>query len=111
MTSFPHSHTITLIGRVKEGTDDYGDDAWVDVQTVTSGVFDPGGSTETSMTGDMIVTQPTVYDVRLDLDVTPFDAVIVDGQRYEVDGRPVKYRSPFTNWQPGWVIRLRGATG
>jgi hypothetical protein len=42
-------------------------------------------------------------------DVRPSDKVTLpNGRTYLVDGDPAPWKSPFTSWEPGVVVRLRG---
>lgn len=76
----------------------------------------PAGSTE--RTGDQVLTieQDTIY-APYDADILPTDELVVpDGQpidagRYQVDGKPQRYRSPFTGSEFGTVVRLTRAAG
>lgn len=101
---------ITLIKRVKGSPDNYGNDTWTTVETTVSGAFDPGGSSESVQGQDLLTTQPTVY-LPPGTNVGAVDAVRVAGLIYEVDGLPAAPQSPFTNWQPGIVVRLKRVTG
>jgi hypothetical protein len=45
-------------------------------------------------------------------DITETDVVVLPGGfRYEVDGAPGGFSSPFTGWQPGTQIVLRRVVG
>jgi hypothetical protein len=76
----------------------------------------PAGSTERA--GDQILTleQDQIY-APYDADVIPTDELVVpEGQSidagvYQVDGKPQRWRSPFTGEEFGTVIRLARATG
>jgi hypothetical protein len=39
------------------------------------------------------------------IDILPTDRLIIRGLTCNVVGRPFDWRSPFTGWQPGTVIR------
>ncbi|RBO87028.1 hypothetical protein [Nocardia puris] len=43
-------------------------------------------------------------------DIRSGDHVIVGGIKYRVDGQPWPVHSPFTGWEPGVVVRLRGVS-
>jgi len=102
--------TVTLVGRTVSGQDAYGNDVYTEVQSTVPGVFAPGGSTEQVQGQDMVISQPTVY-LPAGTDVTAVDAVIVGSVRYDVDGAPSDWRSPFTGWQAGVQVRLKSVTG
>ena len=73
--------------------------------------IDPGGSTEPSEVGrESVVTKPTVY-APFGADVLPGDRVVVRGRTWQVDGDPAEWRSPFTGWEPGTVIKLMAVEG
>lgn len=78
----------------------------------TEAVFAPGGSAELTSGGDTVTTQPALSDVDPTLPVKATDLFVVDGDRYEVDGKPKKYPpNPFTGTQKGQVVQLREVTG
>lgn len=73
--------------------------------------FDPGGSLEPTEVGrTSVITQPTVY-APTGADVTAQDRLVCRGVTYDVDGQPAAWRSPFTGWLPGTVIKLREVAG
>lgn len=42
-------------------------------------------------------------------DIRSTDKVILpNGEKYLVDGDPAPWRNPFTAWEPGVVVRLKG---
>lgn len=107
----PFTQEVTLVRRTKGTvTDAFGNDTWAEVAVTVPGIFVPGGSTEQIQGQDLLVTQPTVY-LPAGTDVGYLDAVIVAGDRYDVDGSPNAYVNPFTGWAPGIEVRLRRATG
>lgn len=109
--TFPFGQTVTLITRTVSGQDSYGNDVYTETTTDVTGAFDPGTSAEAVQGQDLLTVQPTVY-LPADVDVpSAVDAVEIAGQRYEVDGSPNVYQSPFTGWRPGTVVRLRRVTG
>lgn len=86
------------------------------VHTVDNCVVAPAGSTES--TGDQVMTvqQDTVY-APFSADIRPTDELVIpEGQpveagTYQVDGKPQKWRSPFTGVSYGTVVRLTRASG
>lgn len=108
--NFPFGETVSLVTRVKSGTDAYGNDIWTETATDVPGAFVPGGSTEQLQGQDVVTTQPTVL-LPPDTSVTAVDAVDVAGQRFEVDGMPNVWTSPLTGRQFGVEVRLKRVTG
>lgn len=107
----PFGEVVTLHRRVITGQDVYHDDVYSDVdEDVQSLAFAPGASVEVTQGRDTITTQPTVY-VPAGTEVTGTSAVTARGTRYEVDGEPRAWISPYTGRQPGVEIRLVGVTG
>lgn len=106
----PFTVPVTVVTRTKGAPDALGNDTWTEVGTVVKGVFAPGTSVEQIQGQDALVIQPTVY-LSAGTDVSYLDAVIVAGERYDVDGSPNAYVHPLTGWTPGIEVRLRRATG
>lgn len=95
------------------GPDDvYGNDTTVDVDTATSGAFAPAGSAELVQGRDTVSTQDAFYIFGAPA-VAPaaIDQITVRGTRYDVDGTPAVWISPFTGWAPGLVVKLKAVTG
>lgn len=43
-------------------------------------------------------------------DIKSTDKVqLPNGRTYDVDGAPAPWKNPFTGWEPGVVVRLKGA--
>lgn len=108
--TFPFGEPIALHTRAVTGRDSFGNDIYTDTVTTVQGAFDPGGSTEAVQGQDLVITQPTVY-LPAGTQVAAVDAVQVAGLMFEVDGSPNAPQNPFTGWQPGVVVKLRGVTG
>lgn len=102
--------TITVVRRIKSGTDSLGNDVWTEERTDVLGLFNPGTSAELVQGQDVITTQPSVY-LPTGTDVTAIDRVEIAGLSYEVDGLPVSWVSPFSSWAPGVEVKLRRVTG
>lgn len=107
--TFPFGQTVSLVKRVKSGTDSFGNDVYTMTSTDVLGAYAPGGSTEQVQGQDVVVTQPTVY-LPAGTDVSSVDAIDVAGQRFEVDGLPNNWQNPFTGWRPGVEVKLRRVT-
>ena len=105
---FPYGITVTV--ERPTGTDRHGNPLPPTSSTVGDCVTAPAGSTE--QTGPSSLVE---WDLDLiaphDADIRPSDAVVVDGERYAVFGRPQRFRNPFTGWEAGLVARLKGAEG
>lgn len=65
----------------------------------------PGGSTEPTIEARNAIDSD--FDLIFDHDpsVTARDRIVVRGLPCEVDGHPFAYRSPFTGWAPGTLVR------
>lgn len=111
--TYPFAQTVTWVSRAVTGADDYGNDTFTETSaTVDGAIFAPGGSTELVQGGDMVIQQPTLYNIDPSLAVKPTDVFTVGGDRFEVDGEPQKYQpNPFDGWQVGLVVKLRKVTG
>lgn len=107
----PGPTPVTLVSRTVTGRDADGNDIYSETQTPSTAVFAPGGSVETVDGRDTVVTQPALYSVPVGTDLTAVDAVIVNGDRYEIAGDPEDFASPYTTWRPGLVVKLRKVTG
>lgn len=110
--NFPFGITVTLITRTPTGQDALGNDVFTDTTVdVANCFFDPGGSVELVQGQDMVTTKPTLYLPDEALTVGPFDQVVVDGVKYEVDGTPNYPVNPWTGWAPCIVAHLKVVTG
>lgn len=93
---FTYGPTVTLVQRTVSGKDEYGNDTYSEVQTdIPNCVFVPSSSTEIIQFTDQVATSVTVF-VPYGTDVDYLDAVIVGGIRYEVQGEPSVWMSPFS---------------
>lgn len=79
---------------------------------VTGVGFDPGSSYEAvDGVSQRIVTQPTLY-VAFAQPSHPLDQWRCRGVLYEVDGDTAgQWRSPWTGWEAGQVVKLRRVRG
>jgi len=72
------------------------------------------GSSAASSSTDTDAQRATVVSWRYlycpaGADIEIGDAVILpSGRTFLVEGEPAEWKSPFTGWQPGIVVRLRG---
>lgn len=113
---FPYGETV-IRQRATIVVDPYsgepGDTDWTNlsVLTIVGCAFDPGGSLEPTEQGrTSVITQPTVY-APPGSDVLAGDRLVVRGRTWDVDGDPADWRSPFTGWEPGMVIKVKAVTG
>lgn len=113
---FAHGETVTRL-RATTTSNPYSGDSdrldWTDPDTLDipgCGV-NPGGSNEpTQDARHAVITQPEVY-APAGADVLAGDRLLVRSRTFDVDGDPQDWRSPFTGWQPGLVIKLKIVEG
>lgn len=111
MILFPFGESATLSVRVVTGRDSDGNDVYGSSDTVVDLCgFDPGLSSEIVGGQDTVTTQPTLYMPPGSV-AGHVDTVTVRGVTYDVDGEPTVWRSPFTGWTPGVVVKLKSVTG
>lgn len=73
--------------------------------------FNPGSSNEPREVGrNAVITQPEVYGP-VGIDVLAGDRLEIRGRTYEVEGDVSEWRSPFTGWEAGVVIKLQAVEG
>jgi hypothetical protein len=76
-----------------------------------TGAFDPGSSTVQFEVGrDPVVTQPS-FITDFGADVRAGDRLTIRGRTWDVDGDPAEYRSPFSGWEAGMVVKLKAVRG
>lgn len=63
------------------------------------------GSVEPLLDGREPVDSDFILYGPAGIDILPTDRLIIRGLTCNVVGRPFDWRSPFTGWQPGTVIR------
>jgi hypothetical protein len=108
---FPYSVSLTLVHRVLDGQDSFGNDAYRDeTETVAGSVAAPGGSSEDTQFTEQVSTSMTFY-LPYGTPVGPLDAIIYNGTKYEVQGEPSSYSSPFSNNTAPVEVRARAITG
>ena len=111
MHPFPYGTTLTMIRRVLSGTDDYGNDAYSDVSvSVGDCVINPVSSNETTNFTDQVNTTITVF-VPFGTDVSFLEAFVINGEKYEVQGDPETFVSPFSGHVSPIQIRAIKTTG
>jgi hypothetical protein len=104
----PHGITVTV--ERAPGTDRHGNPlGGATTHTVTPCGVAPAGSTErihleATVEWDLDLIVPYAANIRAE------DVITLPGDttRYQVQGRPSKFRSPFTGWEAGAIARLKG---
>lgn len=111
MPSFPYGQTVTLIRRTVSGRDERGNDVYSESPSqVPQAVIAPAGSTEFIQFTDQVTTDITVF-LPYGTEVSATDAVEIGGQRYEIQGEPSEWRSPFSGSTSPIQLRLSRITG
>lgn len=111
---FAHGETVTRLraplveDRFNDEVPDWDHAVSVDIagwgvsQDATSEAFETGR--------DATVSDFTLYRQE-SADVLPTDRLVIRGKTCEVVGDPFTWRSPFTGWQPGQVIKANVKEG
>lgn len=93
------------------GTNRYGDPLPATEHTIDDCVLAPAGSSETTDRQNQVTARTTAY-APPGADVRATDRVrLPDGTRWQVDGEPQRYRSPFATGSGLCVINLERVTG
>lgn len=109
--NFPHGKTVTLVTRSVTGQDAFGNDVYTESSSDVAQVpVWPRGATELVQGQDTTITGLSALLPEW-TNVAAIDAVIVDGNRYEVDGEPGRFESPFTGLNPGVLVNLSRVAG
>jgi len=97
---------------VLSGTvDEYGNDIYIDKNvSVSNCVFQPGGSSESLAFADQVDTTDTIF-MPYGTDVAPLDAIVYDGETFEVTGIPSEWVSPFSGRVSPIRINVRKVSG
>lgn len=108
---FRFGEHIVIHRRTRTGRDDYGNDVFTDTLVPLDRVPAVPTSSREDDQG-----RSTVYDLVTVLlppntDVDSIDAIEVYGLLYEVQGRPVRFISPFSGLNPGIPVVLKQVTG
>ena len=107
---FPYAETVTIQspGTV---TDPYSGETVTDWSTYTerdeSCAVAPGGSSEPTDVARAAIDSDFDLIFGYDPEVTAADRIVVRGLTCEVDGHPFEFRSPFTGWVPGTLVRVK----
>jgi len=109
--SFPYGQTVTVISRTVSGQDAYGNDTYSETSTaITPCVVQSSGSTETIEFTDQVSDELTVF-LPYGTDVKAIYAIQWDGNKYEVQGNPSQWQSPFSGHTSPIQIRATRITG
>jgi hypothetical protein len=108
--TFPYGEPVTVVTRAVTGVDSYGNDEVSESSVTVWGAFAPAIGYESTGSRDTVITQPHVY-LPAGTAVTSASVLVIRGSRFEVDGTPADWRSPFSGWQPGIDVPLRKVTG
>jgi hypothetical protein len=94
--SFPYGQTVTVVSRTVAGQDSYGNDTYTETKTdITPCVVQSSGSTETTQFTDQVSDSLTVF-LPYGTSVQAIYALEWNGIRYEVQGNPSQWQSPFS---------------
>ena len=109
---FPYGVTVTLVHRVLNGLDDYGNDTYRDQpETITGCVVSPAGSSEVTQFTDQVSTNVTVH-LPYGTAVGAIDALVINGERYEIQGEPRAWTpSPFSGNTSPVEVQASRVTG
>jgi SPP1 family predicted phage head-tail adaptor len=109
--SFPYGQTVTLIRRTVTSRDERGNDVYSESpEAIPQAVVQPTGSTEFTQFTDQVSTDMTVF-LPYGTKVSAIDAIEIAGQRYEIQGEPSSWRSPFSGNTSPVQLRLSRITG
>lgn len=112
---FPHGETVTRLRAgvtvdpySQEVTRDWSNPVSFDIEgcaVADGGSVEPDQAAREQVTSDFDVIAPAGSDI------TFGDRLEVRGLVCEVEGRPFDWRSPFTGWAPGLVVRCKIVEG
>ena len=107
----PFSHGATVTVERPGGLTRHGDRLPSTSHKVSGCAVYPNSTAEELSQRDTVVDNWTLL-APFDADITATDIVILpNGNRYEVDGAPGGFSSPYTGWRPGQRIVLRAVSG
>ena len=105
---------LTVTVERPAGSDRYGNPLTPATHMVDGCVLAPAGSSEQTGASATVEWDLDLLNTDPDADIAPQDVVVIDegpdAGRYQVFGKPARYRSPWTG-QGGIVARLKGVTG
>jgi hypothetical protein len=109
---FTYGQTVTLIRRIVSGTDpEYGNDLYSETrEDVALCVIAPANSSETFSFTEQTDDTVMVY-LPTGTDVSYLDAVLINGDKYEVMGNAQSFISPFSGHNSPVQVRVNRVTG
>lgn len=111
MHPFTYGQTVTIVRRIPAGRDEYGNDAFTDqMEDVPLCVVAPANTSETFSFTEYTSDTVMVY-LPTGTDISYLDAVLINGKKYEVQGNPQNFNSPFSGHNSPVQIRVSGDTG
>ena len=104
---------IVRVRSAPGGVDEYGDPiSGTDSRTTLTGAFvAPRESSEITNRGRAGVIVGLTLFAPYDTDLTYTDQIEVDGDLYDIEGEPGRWRNPFTDWEAGMQVALVRAAG
>lgn len=109
IVAFTHSITVTV--ERPGGLTRFGDRLPAVSHQVRDCAFYPSNSTEDVTQRDTVVADGYLL-APYGADIKSSDIVLLPGgNRYEVDGAPGSFASPYSSWTPGMRVNLRAVTG
>lgn len=106
----PFARTVTLIRRTKGTPDSFGNDTWTEANVSVKAVVGIVNGGEQEQGRDTSTKTCPVY-LPAGTAVAHIDAVLIDGERWEIQGTPTVYQHALTGWTPGVEINCRRVTG
>lgn len=108
---FPYGVTATVSR--PGGRDGWGNPLPSTEHTVPDCAPAPAGSSEATGTDEQVTWDVDLLCSDPAADFASGDTVSLPGdpESYQVEGKPRRYVNPFTGWEAGCVVRLKGVTG
>lgn len=107
----PFANGLTVTIERPGGLTRFGDRLPSAAHTVSGCALYPSASSEDTTQRDTVIADWYLL-APYGSDIKASDIVVLPGgARYEVDGSPGSYASPFSTWKPGMKVTLRGVTG
>jgi hypothetical protein len=111
MIAAPFGETVVLKSRTVTGQDADGNDVYGTTAATLEGVpVWPRNSSELVQGENLTIVGLSAL-LPPGTDASAIDVVTVYGGDYEIDGEPGRYRSPFTNTEPGVLVNLTRISG
>jgi hypothetical protein len=101
----PFTQTVMLVRRTKGGQDSFGNDTFTEAASPVQAVVALRTGTEQSSGRESLSERLSVY-LPAGTNLSYLDAVLVAGERWEVDGDPTAYTHALTGWTPGVEVGL-----